>query len=113
MVARVTHYRIRPGKVEEFAAVLESLVANIDKIRGFRGLLVLRGPDEDSREAMAMSVWETTADLRDCDNNDFYYHAIARLISYCESFSPMKEQEVLVSKFPSAKVAPKTKKASR
>ncbi|MGA8224798.1 MAG: antibiotic biosynthesis monooxygenase family protein [Candidatus Acidiferrales bacterium] len=113
MVARVTHYRIRPGKVEEFAAVLESLVSTIDKIRGFRAVLALRGPDEDSLEATTMSVWETAADLRDCDSNDFYYHVIARLMSCCESFSPMKEQEVLVSKFPAAKAAPKTKKASR
>jgi heme-degrading monooxygenase HmoA len=113
MVARVTHYRIRSGKVEEFTTILESLVTTIDKIRGFRALLVLRGPDEDSREATAMSVWETAADLRDCDNNDFYYHVIARLMSCCESFSPMKEQEVLVGKFPPAKPAPKSKKASR
>jgi hypothetical protein len=30
MVARVTHYRIRPGKLEEFTATARSLTATID-----------------------------------------------------------------------------------
>ena len=36
MVARVTHYRIRPGKVEEFVATVKTLTAAMDKLKGFR-----------------------------------------------------------------------------
>ena len=99
MVARVTHYRIRPGKVDEFTASVQSLTAAIDKLKGFRTLLVLRGQESSSLEAMAISVWESAADMKDCDNDSFYYHVVSQLIGCCESFSPMHEQEVLVSKF--------------
>jgi heme-degrading monooxygenase HmoA len=102
MVARVTHYRIRPGKIQEFTSITESLAPALDKLHGFRVLLMLRGPEEDSREATAISVWDSSADLRNCDNDEFYYHVVARLMSCCESFSPMQEQQVLVSKFPAA-----------
>jgi heme-degrading monooxygenase HmoA len=102
MVARVTHYRIRPGRLEEFAATVKSLTAAMDKLAGFRVLLVLRGEDPDSRDAMGISVWESAEDLKNSDNDAFYYEALARLIKCCESFSPMHSQEVLVSKFGNA-----------
>jgi hypothetical protein len=38
MVARVTHYQIRAGKIEEFVATVESLTAAMDKLTGFRSL---------------------------------------------------------------------------
>jgi heme-degrading monooxygenase HmoA len=63
MVARVTNYRIRPGKVEEFAATVKSLIPAMDKLCGFRFLVVLRGEDPDGRDAMAISVWDSAADL--------------------------------------------------
>jgi heme-degrading monooxygenase HmoA len=99
MVARVTHYRIREGKVEEFATMVQSLTSAMDKLKGFRVLLILHGEDKSSREAMAISVWDSAEDLRDSDNNTFYYNVLARVLSCCESFSPMHQQEVMVSKF--------------
>jgi len=112
MVARVTHYRIRPGRIIEFASIAESLAPALDKLHGFRVLLMLGGEEKDSRDATSISVWDTAEDMRDCDNDKFYYHVIARLMSCCESFSPMKEQPVLASKFPAAQPAPKAEKAS-
>lgn len=100
MVARVTHYRIRPGKVEEFAATIKPLTSAMDKLPGFRVLLILRGEDSTGRDATAISVWDSAADLKNCDNDAFYYDLLTQLLSYCESFSPMRQQEVLVSKFP-------------
>jgi heme-degrading monooxygenase HmoA len=99
MVARVTHYRIRPGKLEEFSATVQSLTAAMDKLKGFRVLLVLRGDDSSGQEAMAMSIWDSVEDMKDSDSDSFYYHVVSKLIGCCESFSPMHEQEVLVSKF--------------
>jgi hypothetical protein len=54
MVARVTHYRIREGKLAEFTATVQSLTAALDKLNGFRVLLVLRAEDPASRDAMAI-----------------------------------------------------------
>jgi hypothetical protein len=78
---------------------VKSLIPALDRLKGFRVLLMLQGADPASREATAISVWESSADLRDSDNDEFYYHAIAQLLKCCESFSPMREGEVMVSKF--------------
>ncbi len=99
MVARITHYRIRPGKIKEFAATIEPLIAAMDKLKGFRVLLVLRGEEPDSRDATAISVWNSAADLQNSDNDTFYYEVLTKLLRCCESFSPKHQQEVLVSKF--------------
>jgi heme-degrading monooxygenase HmoA len=99
MIARVTQYRIREGKVDDFAAAVKSLTPALDKLNGFRLLLILQGADPSKREATAISVWDTAEDLRNSDNDTFYYGVVARLIVCCESFSPMREQEVMVSKF--------------
>ena len=99
MVARITRYRIRPGKIEEFAATQQALIPAMDKLHGFRFLLILRAEDKVSREAMAISVWDTAADVKNSENDDFYYGLLAKLLNSCESFSPMHVQEVLLSKF--------------
>ena len=99
MVARVTQYKIRPGKLEEFISTAESLTPALDRLKGFRVLLILEGEESEAREATTISVWDSSIDLRNSDNDKFYYHAIAQLLKCCESFSPMHEQNVLVSKF--------------
>jgi heme-degrading monooxygenase HmoA len=99
MVARVTHYRIRPGKLDEFTATVQSLTAAMDKLKGFRVLLVLRGDETASQEVTAISTWDSIEDMKDSDSDSFYYHVVSKLIGCCESFSPMHEQEVMVSKF--------------
>ena len=99
MVARVTHYRIRPGKLDEFTATVQSLTGAMDKLKGFRVLLVLRGDEAASQEVTANSTWDSVEDMKDSDSDSFYYHVVSKLIGCCESFSPMHEQEVMVSKF--------------
>jgi heme-degrading monooxygenase HmoA len=99
MVARVTHYRIRPGKIDEFTATVQSLTGAMDTLKGFRVLLVLRGDEAASQEVTAISTWDSIEDMKDSDSDSFYYHVVSKLIGCCESFSPMNEQEVMVSKF--------------
>jgi heme-degrading monooxygenase HmoA len=99
MIARVTRFRIRLGKVEEFATMAESLTATMDKLAGFRVLLLLRGEDPTGRDATAISVWDSVEDLKSSENDAFYYEALARVMNCCESFSPMHQHEVLKSKF--------------
>ena len=48
---------------------------------------------------MAISIWDSAEDIKNSDNARFYYDVIARLVSCCEGFSSMHQQEVLVSKF--------------
>jgi hypothetical protein len=62
-------------------------------------LLVLRGDEAASQEVTAISTWDSIEDMKDSDSDSFYYHVVSKLIGCCESFSPMHEQEVMVSKF--------------
>jgi hypothetical protein len=78
MVARVTHYRIRPGKLEEFTATVQSLTTAMDKLKGFRVLLVLRGDQSSGQEAMAMSIWDSVENMKDSDSDSFYYHVVSK-----------------------------------
>ena len=99
MYARVTHYRILPGKIDEFAAAADSLMPAVQQVKGFRFVLVLRGDERHPEEATTVSVWDSLEDLHAGDNNIFYYQAITRLFGCCESFPVMHEQEVLISEF--------------
>ncbi len=99
MYARVTHYRILPGKIDEFAAAVDSLIPAVQKVKGFRFVLALRGDATHRDEATTVSVWDSLEDLHAGDNNVFYYQVLARLLSCCESFPVMQEQEVLLSEF--------------
>lgn len=99
MIARVTQYRIRAGKVDEFAAKVETLIGAMDNLKGFRVLLVLRGDDPAGRDATAISVWDTVEDLKSSENDTFYYGVLKSLMGCCESFSPPHHQSVLQSKF--------------
>ena len=99
MVARVTHLRIRPGKMEEFFTIAQSFIHAMDKLHGFRALLILRGEEKDSRDAMAISVWDSAADMSNSENDELYYRGLAQVMGCCESFSPMHLQEVLLGEF--------------
>ena len=99
MVARLTHCRIRPGKMEEFVNTAEALTPALVKLHGFRALLILQGEGKDSQDTMAISVWDSEADISNSENDEFYYKGLAQLIGCCETFSPMHVQDVLLSKF--------------
>lgn len=101
MIARVTRYRIRLGKVEEFASRAETLMAAMEKLAGFRVLLLLRGDDPGGRDATSISVWNSAEDLKSSENDTFYYDALSRVMNCRESFSAMHQHEVLKSKFAS------------
>jgi len=100
MIARVTRYRIRAGKEAEFNSIVESAMAEMDHLKGFRGLVVLGSEDPASRDAAAISLWDSVEDMKSGENNKFYYEALARAANCCESFSPMHQHVVLKTKFP-------------
>ncbi|HXW62833.1 MAG TPA: antibiotic biosynthesis monooxygenase [Candidatus Acidoferrales bacterium] len=99
MVARVTRFRIRAGKVEEFEATIEHLMASLDEAAGFRVFLLLRGDDPGGRDATSISVWDCAENMSSSENTAIYYENLKVLMGCCESFSPMHQHEVLKSKF--------------
>ena len=99
MVARLTRYRIRPGKVDEFAANIESLMSALDKLEGFHVFLMWEGEDPTGREATSISVWESAEQMTSSENSKFYYDVIKTVMGCCESFSPMHHHEVMKIKF--------------
>ena len=96
MHARVTKFRILPGKLEEFAAAVESMIPLAHEQQGFRGLLVLRSDAGGKPETQVIGLWNSLEDLRHSERNVFYYQAISRLLSCSEGFPSIREQEVLM-----------------
>jgi len=98
MYARVWKFGILPGKVEEFAVVINSMIPTYRRQAGFRGLLVLRGGPGEKLEATAVSAWESLVALRNSENSAFE-QLLARILPLCEHHPSMREEEVMVSEF--------------
>ena len=97
MYARVWRAGILPGKVEEFAAAVNSARPILRGQPGFCGLLVLRsGPG--ALEATLISVWNSIDDLRNSEATTFQ-QTVVSVLSYCEPRPAMREEEVVVSEF--------------
>lgn len=99
MYARVTQFRIQPGKVEEFQQTLRSVIPSAKKEKGFRGLLILRGGVEAPLDGHVLSLWETREDLRASEKSLYFYGALARVMRCCDGFPTILEQEVLLNEF--------------
>ena len=99
MYARVWRAGILPGKIEEFAAAINSVRPILRGQVGFCGLLVLRsGPG--ALEATVVSVWNSIDDLRNSEATTFQ-QTVVKILSYCEPRPVMREEEVVVSDFAS------------
>lgn len=101
MHARVTQFRIRPGKLEEFAAAVDSLVPLMHQQQGFKSLMVLRGDSAPGTgpEATVITTWDSLDSLRANEENLYFYRAMARVMAFSEGFPAIHEHEVLVSEF--------------
>jgi heme-degrading monooxygenase HmoA len=103
MFARVWKVGILPGKADEFAADVRSIIPAWRKTAGFRGLFVLRtGPA--MLEGTVISLWESLDALRGSENNTFR-EAVALLMTCCEPHPHVREEEVLVSDFESSEAS--------
>jgi heme-degrading monooxygenase HmoA len=99
MHARVTHFHVLPGKLKEFQAAVDSVIPMIRKQTGFRALVVLHSAQGAKPEATVFSLWDSIGDLKASEKNLFLYRALSRVLSYCDGFPAIREQEVLVSEF--------------
>ena len=62
MYARVSTFRVEPAKRAHFAGLVrESLLPAVTRQRGYRGGLLLA--ERATGKVMAVSLWETAADL--------------------------------------------------
>ncbi len=98
MYARVWRLGILPGKVEEFAAAVNSAILIVRPKAGFRGVLALRGGPGEKLEATIVSAWDSLEALRNSETSE-YQQALDHLLSFCEHRPFMREEEVLVSEF--------------
>jgi heme-degrading monooxygenase HmoA len=100
MYARVWRAGILPGKVEEFAAAINSARPLLRRQPGFCGLLVLRTGPGEALEATVVSTWASIDDLRNSETTAFQ-QAVVNVLSHCERHPIMREEEVVVSEFAS------------
>ncbi len=99
MYARATEVHITPGKLYEFTSAIQSTFPMLRQQAGFRALVVLGDPEQQSPEATIISVWDSHADLEASEKNMFLYQALSRILGYCESFPKIKAHRVLASEF--------------
>ena len=72
MYAQVTTFRVEPGKLDEFAGrVRETLAPAVAQQPGHRGGLLLS--DRATGKVLAVSLWETEADLQASESESGYY----------------------------------------
>jgi len=99
MYARVWHVRIQAGRIEEFTSALETLLPLAHQQPGFRGALVLRTEGGKSTDAAVIAVYNSLEDIKASKKNLFLYQAMSRILSHCEGFPNIREEEVLLSDF--------------
>jgi quinol monooxygenase YgiN len=91
-------FTIVPGKLDEFVQSVRTLLPEAKKERGFRGFLVLRNLLEDAKPQCTMiGLWHSRALLRASDEGLFLPRALAHLITCCEGYPVIQEQDVLLS----------------
>ena len=106
MHARVTHFRILPGKLEEFSAAVKSLIPLLHKQQGFRGIFVVHTQTTDPIEVETISMWDSLEDLAATEQNLYFYQALSRVQAFAQGFPSIHVHRVLVSEIPTADRAP-------
>lgn len=99
MYARVINVQVLPGKLKAFVKAVESVVPMLRQQEGFRTLLVLRSSKKEPTKVMAISVWDSLADLKGTEKNLFLYQALSRVMGHSKGFPDIQECEVLLTEF--------------
>jgi heme-degrading monooxygenase HmoA len=78
MYARATTIQLRPGMTDRMSAIFQDdVVPAAQQQPGFRGGLLLT--DRDSGKVIAISLWETEADLAAGEASGYYQAQMAKL----------------------------------
>ena len=95
MHCRVTMVRLQPGKLEEALALYENSVLPAAKLqKGFRDAHLLA--DRAVGKALAISVWETEADMVECERNGYYREQLTKF-STMFAETPLAEHYEVIS----------------
>ena len=98
MYARTWRFTILPGKLDEFVESVRTLLPEAKKERGFRGFVLLRSlMDEPKTQCTMLGLWHSREHLRSSDEGLFLSRALAHLITCCEGYPVIQEQDVLLS----------------
>ncbi len=80
MYARVTIAQVQPGKINEgIQIVRDSLLPAARQQQGFKGALLLT--DQSSNKTIAITLWETEADMKAGETSGFYQAQLAKVAS--------------------------------
>jgi hypothetical protein len=104
MHARVWQLHIRPGKLQDFQAVLSSLADLAHQQGGYRGVLALASGKSEAPDVTLVALWDSLAAMHASENNLFLTEAISRYLVCCEGLPHITEQELLASDFICASV---------
>jgi heme-degrading monooxygenase HmoA len=78
MHARMTTIQLQPGMADRMSAIFEDSVLPVAKEqRGFKGGLLLT--DRNTGKAVAISLWETEADVAASESSGYYQAQMAKL----------------------------------
>ncbi len=100
MYARVAQYRVKPDKYEEFVDALDAAIPMMREQKGFQALLVLRVEGSNPPDVRVMTIWDSQQALQQSENNMYFYQAVSRALVLAEGFPVIREEEVLLSDFP-------------
>ena len=90
MLARVTTIQIQSGKTDEVTQfVHDSVLPAAQQQHGFGGMLILVDPA--AQKGMAITMWETVADMEAGEANDGYYTQQLARASQFLAAKPMRE----------------------
>ena len=89
MYARLTISQIQPGKMDEgIQIVRDSILPAAKQQQGFRGILFLS--DQSANKGIAITLWETEADMRAGEASGYYQAQIAKVASLLAA-QPVRE----------------------
>lgn len=80
MYARVTIAQIKPGKMDEGIQINRDFIIPTGRQQqGFKGALLLT--DQSSNKAIAITFWETEADMKAGESGGYYQAQLAKVAS--------------------------------
>ena len=100
MYARVWRVVILPGKMEDVLAIINEMMPILRRQPGFCGLLVLRSGPGERLEVTIVSMWTSLEALQDSETPTFR-DEVVKFLALCEHRPAMREEEVMMSEFPS------------
>ena len=90
MYARVTISYSQPGKMDEITQYIRDFIVPAAKQQpGFKGLLTLR--DDDSNKGIAITLWETEADMLAGETIGGYYREHLAKVAHLFASAPVRE----------------------